>query len=211
MDKWIRKCPDWVAWENGLNIDGDGAPNCYGPHGGLDYLANAGGPGDWYGVVTDAQGNPVVQGPEDPYPGMYVSPTALRDHDRPATDPRAYVNSDEVPYISVPRNAIKDYGVKLGDVGFVYCRATGQFSPVIVADVGPRNKWGEGSMALARALGLPSSPRNGGTGAGVVCCVFTRTGRGWPRTLSDVASQVQARLNELGGSDLYMDIIQPQS
>jgi hypothetical protein len=33
----------------------------------------------------------------------------------------------------------------------------------VVADRGPKNKIGELSIAAARAVGLPSSPRHGGT------------------------------------------------
>lgn len=209
MDKWLRNSPTWLAWENGLNVDGDGAPNCYGPNGGLDYLANAGHPGDWFGIITDPQGNPVIQGPNDPCPGFYVSDTALHDPTKPHTSPLAYVNSSIIPYISVPSNAIRDFSVRLGDVGFVFCRLTGRFSSAVVADVGPRNKWGEGSIALAEALGLPSSPKNGGIPNGIVICVFKRTAHGWPRSNKDIAQQVQNCLNSLGGTNFYNNLIKP--
>ena len=48
-------------------IDGDGAPNCYHPDGsppGLDYLGNAGEPGNWWALATHnkkSSGNPVIQ------------------------------------------------------------------------------------------------------------------------------------------------------
>ena len=51
-------------FESGLSVDADGAPNAYGPHGvpdTLDNLGNAGHPGNWWGVVTDARGQPIVQ------------------------------------------------------------------------------------------------------------------------------------------------------
>ena len=57
-------------------IDGDGANGqfgglpCYAPasYSGrtMDVLANAGGSGNWYGVVTHSSGVPVVQGSNDP-------------------------------------------------------------------------------------------------------------------------------------------------
>jgi hypothetical protein len=42
-------------YEAGLNIDADGAPHGYHPDGrsGLDYLGNAGRPGNWWALVTD--------------------------------------------------------------------------------------------------------------------------------------------------------------
>lgn len=199
-------CEDSVAvwWTAGLEIDADGAPNAYHPDGvsGLDYLANAGKPGDWFGVVVDENGQPYVQGPNDPCPGFLVSPTALQDHSKGVADPRRYVDATTVPYISVPRDSVDgedSYRLHPGDVALVYCKQTGRMSAAVVADVGPRNKYGEGSPALARALALPSSPKNGGTEAGVTVVVFKGSGRGWPRANADIASQAQALLNAAGG------------
>ena len=68
-----------------FTIDCDGCPMAYGPDGCLpepyDYLANAGYPGNWWGIVTDEYGNPYEQKESDPrerapYPGLYVSTTA---------------------------------------------------------------------------------------------------------------------------------------
>ena len=66
-----------VTFTAGAQLDGDGAngqfgePPCYAPASyqgkTLDLLANAGSPGNWYGVVTDTgknNGTPIVQGPE---------------------------------------------------------------------------------------------------------------------------------------------------
>src|SRR6267154_6379532 len=79
-----------VTFTAGAQLDGDGAngqfgePPCYAPksYAGktLDVLANAGGPGNWFGVVTDTgeeDGHPVVQGSGDPCPGAFVSATSL--------------------------------------------------------------------------------------------------------------------------------------
>jgi hypothetical protein len=69
-------------YEAGMAIDADGAPKAYHPEDkGLDSLSNAGQPGDWYGIVTDSgdrDGNPIIQGSDDPAPGFYVSPTSLQ-------------------------------------------------------------------------------------------------------------------------------------
>ena len=50
---------DVLVFESRLRIDADGAPNAYGPAGTepLDALANAGHPGNWWGIVTDDAGN----------------------------------------------------------------------------------------------------------------------------------------------------------
>lgn len=210
MADWIRHDKNFLAWEGPLAIDVDGAPNAYGPNNtGLDYTANAGGPGNWYGVVTDASGQPFVQGPADPYPGDYISATALQDRTKRVQDPSRYVDARTVPYLSIPRNTLAEYGARVGDIGFAFCRHTGRFCAAIVADVGPKNKYGEGSPALARGLGVNDNPRRGGCESGVVVCIFLGTARGWPRT--DVAEAVQARLNELGGTAFYQTLIKPQS
>jgi hypothetical protein len=45
---------------------------------------------------------------------------------------------------------------------------THQFAEAVAADVGPRNKVGEVSIELARRIGVPSSPRTGGTSAPII-------------------------------------------
>jgi hypothetical protein len=107
MSTWLRHDSTFLAWENGLRIDVDGAPNAYGPNNtGLDYTANAGKAGNWYGVVTDKDGDPYIQGPEDPYPGDYISATSLQDHTKAVDDPTRYVDARTVPYLAIPKNAL---------------------------------------------------------------------------------------------------------
>ena len=49
-------------WTGGIEVDADGAPDAYNPSNtGIDYLANAGSPGDWWGISTDSSGTPYVQ------------------------------------------------------------------------------------------------------------------------------------------------------
>jgi hypothetical protein len=211
----VKENSSAVWWEGGLNIDADGAPNAYGPNNsGLDYTANAGhvdGSG-WYGDPR-RQGWPPSchRALTIPAQATTSATTALQDPHKAVDDVTRYVDSSTVPYLSIPKNAVADFGLHVGDVGFAYCRTTGRMSPAIVADVGPRGKYGEGSIELARALGLPTSPRHGGAGSGVVCCVFKGTKRGWPRANADVAQQVQDVINELGGVAAYQAIIAPQS
>ena len=186
------------CWQSGLAVDGDGAPNCYHPDGksGLDYLDNARSSMGWVGVVTDASGRPYVQGPDDPCPGFYVSPTSLQQRDLPVYDPRRYVDSIEVPYITCTRD-MRARGMLLGDVAMVSYKA--HTCAAIVADVGPHP--GEGSVALARSLGIPSSPKNGGIGHGVCFVVFAKSSRAWPRTNEDIAQQAELLFEKWGGID----------
>src|SRR6266581_9299275 len=152
----------------GMAIDADGAPTAYHPvHGrGLDNLANAGHDGNWYGVVTDTgqkHGKPIVQSSNDPAPGFYVSPTALQNKHLPRTDPRRYVDSTAIPYISLPGHHGEILHASLGDFEMVINGRNGLRSAAIYADVGPRAKIGEGSIALAKAIGLNYNARHGGT------------------------------------------------
>ncbi len=182
------------VWTGPLAIDADGSPNAYGPDdSGLDKTCEAGHPGNWWGVLTDADGNPLVQGENDPSPGKWISETALSDHQKAQTDPTRYVDAEVVPYISIPPELVH-LGCHMGDVCHVVNVKTMARSPAVVADVGPREKLGEGSIALAAALGLDPSPRHGGCDSGILVILFPGSRRGWPRAASDVASQVEGLL-----------------
>lgn len=192
---------DVFFFRAGMAIDADGAPTAYHPiHGrGLDSLANAGHEGNWYGVVTDTgqkNGKPVVQGPNDPAPSFYVSPTALQNHHLPRSDPRRYVDSTCVPYISLPGHGRHTQGLpaRLGDLAMVINARNALRSAAIYADIGPRAKIGEGSIALAKALGLNSNARHGGTEShSIIYVVFSHSGQGAPMS----APTIQARATQL--------------
>lgn len=177
-----------VYFAGGMVIDGDGAPNCYAPAGHglrpLDYLANAGNDRDgWYGLVTIG-GEPVIQ-QSGPTAGYYLSPTALQDRSKVITDPTRYVDSTQVPYVSIPPD-LRAYGVELGDVAIVSYR--GVDCACVVADVSPRGHFGEASIACAIALGMPSSPKNGGVASGVGYYLFPGSALcpAWPRDMEEV-------------------------
>ncbi len=157
----------------GMMIDADGANGqtggvpVYAPKGykpdPLDYLANAGGPGNWYGVVTIG-GDPVKQKETDPAPGAYVSATSYQHAGHARTDPRAYVDAAGVVYIVLPSHwRAEAKGVVLGCKAEVHDTKSGKTVSAVVADFGPKAKLGEASIACAKAFGIPSSPKNGGT------------------------------------------------
>jgi hypothetical protein len=168
-------------------------------HRGLDHIDNAGKPGDWWGVVTNAGGCPVVQGDSDPAPGFCVSTTALVDPRYADRDPRRYVDSETVPYASVPRDLTGQRGVRMGDVAIAIYK--GIAVGAIVADVSPAGHYGEGSIALASALGLPADPRSGGVAMGVTWLVFPASHASpvWPRTVSDFQAQAVSMFATWGG------------
>lgn len=163
-------------------LDADGSPRAYAPIyterdedgnrekidpplKALDYLANAGEEGNWYGVATNKKGLPYRQGPSDPYPGYFVSTTALEDSQYAASDPRRYVDSEKVPYIVLPGGSagFKAWGVKLGAKGRATNQKNGKSVDIIFGDIGPAKKIGEASIACADALGIASNPKKGGT------------------------------------------------
>lgn len=163
---------DGVAFKGGMSINADGSPHAYHPKNtGLDSNANAGKPGNWWGVATDKSGKPFVQGPNDPAPGYYVSTTSLIDGRFKANDPRRYANSETVPFIAIPPE-LRGQGVKLGDVLAVRNEKTGKTVFAIVADVGPKGHLGEGSIKLAEELGINANARRGGARNGVSYVVF---------------------------------------
>lgn len=76
------------------------------------------------------------------------------------------LNADTENYIVVPPAIIRGVsGVVLG------CKARVSYQGLavdaVVGDIGPRKKIGEISIALAKALGIPSSPLTGGVDSGV--------------------------------------------
>lgn len=220
------KTPVWqvvgespLFYRCGLVIDADGSPRAYHPddHSGLDHLGNAmknwkkrkkqreeGKPVEpirWCGVVTDdgtEHGTPVIQGPSDPAPGFYVSPSALEDRQYAKTDPRRYVDAAQVPYVSIPPD-LESQGVRLGD--FATVGHNGKYVSAIVADVGPRHYIGEGSVALAKALGVPHSPRGGGAAHGVTWILYPGSGNGQPRSPEEIEREASKRFDEWGGAD----------
>lgn len=157
-------------------IDADGAngqssapvyaPKGYKPEP-LDYLSNAGGPGNWYGIVTDtgrANGTPVKQQTGHPAPGAYVSATSYEFPGFSRGDPARYVDANAVIYIVLPGHWRRDArGVVLGCRAVVRDALSNKVTAAVVADFGPRAKLGEASIACARFFGVRSSPKSGGT------------------------------------------------
>lgn len=157
------------------DIDADGANGQCGQvaayrsdNKGSEHLAN-GGMKIVQGKVVFAQdwGRQIVVLGKDNQPlvlknGVIPSKTWYRHPGKAIDDPAAYVDSETVPYIVVPPLIVQ---AAVGVVRGCRARATwrGKVVDCVVADLGPRSKIGEVSIAAARALGLPSSPRSGGS------------------------------------------------
>ncbi len=184
-----------------MSIDADGAPNAYHPDNlGLDDLANAGAPGSWSGLAVDKNGDPLIQGSTDPFPGYYVSVTDLSDHSRAATDPTRYVDASQIPYIVLPEGAETQMGAHLGDFTMVFNLENGESSPAIFADTGPSDRIGEGSVALADDLGLWADARSGGTTRGILYLVFPGSGNGNPRPIQEISAEAENQFKLWGGN-----------
>jgi hypothetical protein len=166
-----------VIFTGDADIDADGANGQNGKqpaymvgNKGSEHLANGGmimsggrvvGNTSWYKdiVICGADGQPRV------FPGgLIASKTAYRFPGMAVDDPAAYVDSETVAYIVVPPIVKTDtVGKVLGCRARATNTATGKTSWGVVADIGPRKKTGEVSIEMARRLGLPSNPRNGGS------------------------------------------------
>ena len=200
----IQRLPGTSAffYEAGMSIDADGAPNAYHPDNtGLDDLRNAGGPGNWEGLAKNRYGDPFVQGPDDPFPGYYVSATALVDRERQVNDPLRYVDASKIPYVVLPGGMARELGARPGDFAIVWNQRNGKISFAIYGDVGPSDRIGEGSMALAENLGIRSNARNGGARGGILYIVFPGSGNGRPRAIEEINAEGENLFQAWGGLD----------
>ena len=141
-----------------MDVDVDGAPNAYGPQDKqtLDILLNAHylnrADKEIVGYLTDERGRPILQGPEDPFPGYYISQTAFADiRNQNERDPRRYVDARKVNYV-VRGDMARRRGVRVGDFVAVYSKRNRKSAFAIVGDTG--NPSGdEGSLHLLQDLG----------------------------------------------------------
>jgi len=182
----LKNAPSAAAFffESGLSVDADGAPKAYGPHGvpgTLDYLGNAGHPGNWWGVVTDKKGQPVVQNgvaPQQPCAGFYISTTSLINYGFDEADVRRYADATRIPYVALPPAYFRTTGLKIGDLALLINGNNGNHSFAIFADSKNKAKLGEISICAAAALGAPTNARRGGMARGIISLVFPSSGIG---------------------------------
>lgn len=143
-----------------MDVDVDGAPRAYGPRGkdALDSLRSAHTmrrkDAEIVGYLTedDHPHVPVVQGPNDPAPGFYISQTAFTDPARTnARDVLRYVDATRINYVVLGNDA-RRRGAHLGDFVAVHSPRTGRSVFGLVGDAG--NPSGdEGSLHLLQDLG----------------------------------------------------------
>lgn len=192
------------VYEAGMAIDADGAYRAYHPNNrlGLDSLVHAGYPGHWWALATDtgkSSGRPVIQRRGDPAPGFYVSMTSLYDATIPSErNPHRFVDAAHVPYVVLPPVGFKH--ARLGDFATVINLRNGRTAGAILADQSASDvKMGEGSIALAKALGIDPNPRTGGIDDGVAYVIYPGSGNGRPRNSREIASLSQRHFRAWGG------------
>src|SRR5205814_10654422 len=94
-----------------------------------------------------------------------------------ASSPLRYLNSEEIPYIALPRDLL---GPQLGDIAYVINGRNARTSAAILGDESAGGRLGEGSIALARRIGVDPDPRRGGTAKGIIFVVFPGSGNREP-------------------------------
>src|SRR5260370_36748256 len=130
------------------------------------------GGGGWGALVTNTRGQPVIQR-SGRYRGYYVSTTSLQQPNvRDPRNPKRYLDATQIPFIALPPDFARVYGIRLGDLAVVVNVANGRSAYAVYADVGPRGRIGEGSVALARELKIPSKPRWDRAPSGVTYLIF---------------------------------------
>ncbi|CAN5513410.1 hypothetical protein BH11CYA1_BH11CYA1_27440 [soil metagenome] len=140
---------------------------------------------------VDADGHPNVK-KIDPKNGSLH--TTLR-----YGDDKGSVNADTVPYVVLPKGQFKDHGVKVGDLALVRNKENGNLTVAVFGDVGPKHKRGEGSMALARELGLNDNPRHGGTQSkNIEYLAIPNSGGDKARNEQDLLAKINSAKQKLG-------------
>jgi len=194
-----------------LAVDADGAPRAYHPRD-VNPPANKGKAFDWLANLSNSDRHG-IQGEdgEGPARAFVVSGTTAQNPAVKNTKSTArYVDASTIPYVVLPRAKFplpKGMKLKDGCVAFVVDTKTGGTSGAIFADVG--NAVGEGSIALARRLGLdPFSKKLFPKVIGFqdkkdfsrfFCVVFPRAIIAPPWPVADIQKAADAQFKAWGG------------
>jgi len=179
----------------------------------LDKLSNGGHPGNWFGMLTDESGNPVKQKDTDPCPTFCISTTSLVDRSKKRDDPTRYADARKIPYIAFPKQIwLEGKGGTLftrvgqgptGNVGdfatVVNIAHPEYFGHAVIADIGDKPHFGEGSPAIGKKLHF----LQGTYEPELLYIVYPRSGAGQGTIPS--ADQIESKGGELfkklGGAD----------
>ena len=115
----------------------------------------------------------------------------------------APVDANATPFVVIPGgNWGKRHNLKVGDVGLAQIDSFPDVVPVIIADIGPKDRVGEGSIALHRAFGHETVAggkiRDVGMAGPFRMALFPNSGTGVCRNHTYVAEQALKLWVELG-------------
>jgi hypothetical protein len=229
-----------IAFASQMQVNTDGAPDSYHPDDvGITHICNGvsvGASCTWkadcmtafrqaklegfrgptricfFAMVTGPDGVPLVQRDDQPKPGFFISTTALRQPGVSAEEPDAYLDSNEIPFVVIPSNWQRNahHGLGLGDFVAVLRKSNGSLSFAIVGDLGPKQKLGEGSVALHQGLGNDPfqlhhgvrRARRGIGGRDVVYLLFPASRKVGERVTAElIAAEGRRLLDEFGGEE----------
>src|SRR5205085_7692946 len=125
--------------------------------------------------------------------------TALADRSKPMNDPTRYVDASKIPFVVLPGATARQFGARPGDFAAVVNIGNGKQSYAIFGDVGPSDRIGEGSMALAENLEIRSDARNGGARRGILFVIFPGSGNGQPRSIEEINTETEKLVQDWGG------------
>jgi hypothetical protein len=130
---------------------------------------------DWFGVATGEDGKPILK-PDGYYVSVssynYTGFTSKGVQDR-------YVNADIISYAVLSRVSAPALGLKIGDLVYIKNLYKGKNKGKWAGFLETRradDKIGEMSVAAADAIGVPSSPRNGGQDGDIQFTFYPNTG-----------------------------------
>ncbi len=104
-----------------------------------------------FGFATDAKHRPLVQGEGDPLPGVaYITTTSVEIPEAPMGTQRRQIDATKIPYVVLPSNLVKQYGIKPAAVAIVYRPSIEKVAFAVYGDGG---RLGEGSVKLHMELG----------------------------------------------------------
>jgi hypothetical protein len=176
-----------VYFKADYDLDFDGSPRAYNPtNTGIEENGNAkNSVGEFSeSVILFKNKKPYLQKAIDPFPSFFISLTSLKLQNFPDTSTQRYVDSEKIPYFVLPGKKLEVAGIEMGDIGLIFNTKTNKSTFAIFADSGPSSIIGEGSLALAKAIGVNTKLNSKGKIVGgmeegnILYIVFPKSGKG---------------------------------
>jgi hypothetical protein len=112
----------------------------------------------------------------------------------------ASLDASIIPYVALPISAYKAFGLALGDFAVVYNRANQKLAFAIFGDFSPARYLGQGSIALAKDLEIPTV-RPIGPSTGIVYILFPNSRKlGSPITPELIKEEGKKLFEKWGGN-----------